>query len=79
MLPRKLRADIRPLFDRKGSGEMADLLNLLEEPEWRGQVKVEALRRVEGRTSRRLRPGLGSSRVVLHHWDSRPGLPCRRA
>jgi len=29
---------------------MADLLILLEEPEWRSQVMVEALRRVETRT-----------------------------
>jgi hypothetical protein len=40
----------RQFFDRKGSGEIADLLIPLEEPEWRGQLIVEALRRVETRT-----------------------------
>jgi hypothetical protein len=38
------------LRPKGGSGEKADLLILLEEPEWRGQVIVDALRRVETRT-----------------------------
>jgi len=48
--PAEVRADvIRQFFHRKGGGEMAELLILLEEREWARQAMVEALRRLETR------------------------------
>ncbi len=46
--PGDVRADvIRQFFHRKGGGDMAELLILLEEREWARQAMVEALRRFE--------------------------------
>jgi hypothetical protein len=46
--PAEVRADvIRQFFHRKGGGEMAELLILLEEREWTRQAVVEELLRLE--------------------------------